>query len=407
MKFLGTSYEREVREQLMSYLPSYYFGSKVVEELIRVDSVELENLYNEINKTLDQRFVDTADTSLPQWVKEFDIPDAKAVIKLTTETFTNDLSGKIGGSDIENPHFLKRNNGNTVIQPPTGIWGDSATSQYEQISKPDGSAVTSSLKGTGVMAQQMFGFNIVEAVERQFKWKIPGLTLLDKVNWCRANVNNINAELYAKAWCGTTYRASFNVFNKTTNTWTKEVVDTTNSFNTKINLIINNADMANCIHDNGFIYYNCVAPASDNVSDSVVQTDYVSIKLNVKWQRTEAYNRTVNELRALIKLRIRATSTITKGLLKEMVKIYGGGDIEIIEDFNNYDVTIKFLDVFGTPLRIEDLTIELRNLLPAHLGFKYQFRYRTWNDIDNSNMSWVTIDSKQFLWDNIDNGGFY
>lgn len=113
--------------------------------------------------------------------------------------------------------------------------------------------------------------------------------------------------------------------------------------------------------------------------------------------------RTTAEKRALLMLKIRSMRTVTKKILKDMVAIYDGGDTEIIEGTGM--ITIRFTSVYGTPLRIQDLTVALRDIIPAHLDFRYQYMYTTWDQVDGKNYTWDTVDSKTLLWDNVDGGG--
>lgn len=119
----------------------------------------------------------------------------------------------------------------------------------------------------------------------------------------------------------------------------------------------------------------------------------------------EPYNRTLNEKRALLLLQMRSSGTVTRQMLSDICSIYGGGDVEIIEDFAIGKITIKFLSIYGSPLRLADLTQALRMLLPAHYDFEYVYRYSTWNEINGKNYTWTTIDSKNLLWNSVDNGG--
>jgi len=70
MKLLGSPFERNINEILMTYLPSYYQESKVVNSMIKVDSNELEEFHKRITDVLDQFAVDTATWGLDIWEKE-------------------------------------------------------------------------------------------------------------------------------------------------------------------------------------------------------------------------------------------------------------------------------------------------------------------------------------------------
>ena len=205
MRFMGSPFDRPVNEELMSYLPDYYADSKVVNEIMRVDALEMERFYEATHNVMDQRFINTADDSIDRWMKEFGI-----------------------------------------------------------------------------------------------KEPLPVPTI-----------------------------------------------------------------------DGGY----------------------------------EDYNRTLDEKRALLLLQRRSTGTITKKILTEICELYGSGDVDITEDFTLGMITITFLSVYGSPLRLADLTNALRSVLPAHYNFEFVYRFSTWDEIDGKALKWTTIDAKALLWNQVDNGG--
>lgn len=78
MKYIGTSNNRSVYDSLISYRPQYYEKSKVVNEITRIDAIELEALYNEIDSVLDQFFINTATWGIDTWERMYDIPSDPA-----------------------------------------------------------------------------------------------------------------------------------------------------------------------------------------------------------------------------------------------------------------------------------------------------------------------------------------
>lgn len=99
MRWIGNEFDRDVRESMMNYLPKIYKNSKVVNEIIKTDSNEIEILYQKMREVLNQFFVETATWGLDLWEKEFDIrtdksktfEERRTVIKakiLNTDVFT-------------------------------------------------------------------------------------------------------------------------------------------------------------------------------------------------------------------------------------------------------------------------------------------------------------------------------
>ncbi|QEK12571.1 DUF2313 domain-containing protein [Crassaminicella thermophila] len=60
--------------QLMKYLPGYYKTSQVIANITDVENSEIQQFKTSLDNTLNQFFVDLADTSLDRWEKELGIP---------------------------------------------------------------------------------------------------------------------------------------------------------------------------------------------------------------------------------------------------------------------------------------------------------------------------------------------
>lgn len=54
-------------------MPSYYQTSKVMDNICNVNAIELNNFNIQLQNTLNQFFIDTADFTLERWEKEFGI----------------------------------------------------------------------------------------------------------------------------------------------------------------------------------------------------------------------------------------------------------------------------------------------------------------------------------------------
>lgn len=71
----------------------------------------------------------------------------------------------------------------------------------------------------------------------------------------------------------------------------------------------------------------------------------------------------------------------TPHVLKEQAKIFTNGEIEVIEDYENYSFTIKFTSVVGIPQNLDNFKNFIYINKPAHLNFKIEFRYNTHNQV--------------------------
>lgn len=71
----------------------------------------------------------------------------------------------------------------------------------------------------------------------------------------------------------------------------------------------------------------------------------------------------------------------TPHVLKEQAKIFTNGEIEVIENYNDYSFIIKFTSVVGIPQNLDNFKNFIYINKPAHLNFKIEFRYNTHNQL--------------------------
>ena len=71
----------------------------------------------------------------------------------------------------------------------------------------------------------------------------------------------------------------------------------------------------------------------------------------------------------------------TPQVLKEQAKIFTNGEIEVIENYNDYSFIIKFTSVVGIPQNLDNFKNFIYINKPAHLNFSIEFRYNTHNQV--------------------------
>lgn len=71
----------------------------------------------------------------------------------------------------------------------------------------------------------------------------------------------------------------------------------------------------------------------------------------------------------------------TPHVLKEQAKIFTNGEIEVIENYNDYSFVIKFTSVVGIPSNLDNFKNFIHINKPAHLNFSIEFRYNTHNQV--------------------------
>lgn len=78
---------------------------------------------------------------------------------------------------------------------------------------------------------------------------------------------------------------------------------------------------------------------------------------------------------------IQAKGIFTPSFLKEQAKIFTNGEIEVIENFNDYHFIISFTSVIGIPPNMDNFKEMVDLNKPAHLTYEVRIRYRTWGEL--------------------------
>lgn len=94
---------------------------------------------------------------------------------------------------------------------------------------------------------------------------------------------------------------------------------------------------------------------------------------------------------------IQAKGIFTPSFLKEQAKIFTNGEIEVIENFNDYHFIISFTSVIGIPPNMDNFKEMVDLNKPAHLTYEIRIRYRTWGEL--SPYKWEELEP--FTWDEI------
>ena len=79
----------------------------------------------------------------------------------------------------------------------------------------------------------------------------------------------------------------------------------------------------------------------------------------------------------------------TDQTIKDVAKSYTNGEIKINETFKDGVFEIEFTGI-GVPHNIDKFREVIEVIQPAHLEFRYKFRYVTWGDANSQKWSDVT-----------------
>lgn len=113
----------------------------------------------------------------------------------------------------------------------------------------------------------------------------------------------------------------------------------------------------------------------------------------------------VNTMRSNIKARLKSREVTTISVIKNIAESYSNGKCEVIENYDDYSFTIKFVSNFGVPSRIDEIEKQVELLKPAHLAFSFELKYRTWRHIIEYAKTWRYYKEKGLSWEDIKEKG--
>ena len=105
------------------------------------------------------------------------------------------------------------------------------------------------------------------------------------------------------------------------------------------------------------------------------------------------------ERRERILAKKRGNGTTTKAMIKNVAEAFSGGEVEVVENFNDYSFIVKFVGVKGIPKNLTLFKNMIEDIKPAHLNYELAFTYTVWDMIisksnlwnDLSNQTWINL----------------
>lgn len=122
-----------------------------------------------------------------------------------------------------------------------------------------------------------------------------------------------------------------------------------------------------------------------------------------RWEQiygiTPDESKPIDERRSYLMSKMRGQGICTEDLIKNVAESFANGEVELIEDYSNYNFKIKFVSSKGAPPNIDDLTAAIEEIKPAHLNFEYVYIYNTWAMIEAQEMTWTQASA--YTWDEL------
>jgi hypothetical protein len=191
---------------------------------------------------------------------------------------TGDFSGKIVGSNVENPHDVKHAYQSTLQHPTTGTFVAQNQGNIDNVKTLDGMLYRPNVNTNGVIAHVVFSLNLIEHVERKYKKKIPSS---NKVQWLKDNILYFNPFWSGRGSGPNGYKATFSIFRFDTNVYYGNIVSTS-SVISKLSIFATAEDIRVALDSNGRVHLLAYADPSNGTTASTIETDHFSFDVELK-----------------------------------------------------------------------------------------------------------------------------
>ena len=103
------------------------------------------------------------------------------------------------------------------------------------------------------------------------------------------------------------------------------------------------------------------------------------------------------ERRERILAKKRGNGTTTKAMIKNTAEAFSGGEVEVVENFNDYSFVVKFVGVKGIPKNLTLFKNMIEEIKPAHLNYELAFTYTVWNMVMATDNTWNDFNNKTWV----------
>ena len=103
------------------------------------------------------------------------------------------------------------------------------------------------------------------------------------------------------------------------------------------------------------------------------------------------------ERRERILAKKRGNGTTTKAMIKNTAEAFSGGEVEVIENFNDYSFIVKFVGIKGIPKNLTLFKNMIEEIKPAHLNYELAFTYTVWNMVMATDNTWNDFNNKTWV----------
>ena len=90
---------------------------------------------------------------------------------------------------------------------------------------------------------------------------------------------------------------------------------------------------------------------------------------------------TYEQRREILMAKLRGQGTTTRKMIEDTAVSFSGGEVKVIEDNPNHLFIIQFIGIKGIPRNMQAFVSMLEDIKPAHLAYRFEYRYTIWNEV--------------------------
>ena len=188
-----------------------------------------------------------------------------------------DFAGKTAGNTATNPHQAYSDFTAKSLKKPSDSWNEVAQTDYNKLASRDDRGVSTGSSASGVIPQQLYKLNAVEAVKSLAPQLFEGLSAEESVQFVKNNFVSLVLTFRGKASSPNNKNLKLSTYLESTDSWTTQGQESATEY-TDLMVQINDA---NFIDSNGFVYVISYSDMTNGVTASSIDVDYVGVAVEV------------------------------------------------------------------------------------------------------------------------------
>ncbi|HAQ5735655.1 TPA: hypothetical protein IX030_001340 [Enterococcus faecium] len=188
------------------------------------------------------------------------------------------FSGKSAGNTSTNPHQAFSDYTATTLKKPSATWNEVSQDNYNKLAGRDDSGVSTGSTQNGVIPQQMYKMNVIEAVKSLAPNIFDGKTLEESIQFVKDNFISFTLSIRGKASSPNNNKLKAATYLESADSYTTQLQDAAKEY-TDLTVEINDS---NFIDSAGIINVLVYSDSSNGVTSSNIDIDYFGIQILVR-----------------------------------------------------------------------------------------------------------------------------